>query len=77
MAKDPQAAPGNVDADAAKLAEIRTQIDATDDELLRLLNRRAAFVATVADLKSALQVPFYVPSRERQIADRLSAPDRR
>jgi chorismate mutase/prephenate dehydratase len=69
MAKDPTS---NGD-DAKKLTEIRTQIDAADDEILRLLNQRARLVATVADLKSVLQVPFYVPSRERQIAERLSA----
>jgi chorismate mutase/prephenate dehydratase len=69
MAKDPQA----LDGEAAKLAEIRIQIDAADDEILRLLNQRAGLVATVAELKSALHVPFYVPSRERQIAERLSA----
>jgi chorismate mutase/prephenate dehydratase len=71
MAKDPQAP--SSDADAAQLAQIRQRIDAADDEILRLLNQRAGLVATVADLKSALQVPFYVPSRERQIAERLSA----
>src|SRR4051812_12219164 len=57
----------------AQLAGVRAEIDATDDEILRLLNQRARLVAAVADLKSALQVPFYVPSRERQIAERLSA----
>ena len=51
----------------------RAQIDHTDDEILRLLNDRARLVAEVATLKENLQVPFYVPSRERQIADRLSA----
>ncbi|HEY2901959.1 MAG TPA: prephenate dehydratase [Polyangia bacterium] len=57
----------------AELAKMRAQIDGTDDEILRLLNQRAAFVAKVATLKEQLQVPFYVPSRERQIAERLSA----
>src|SRR3954469_25406191 len=61
------------DALEAQLAGVRAEIDATDDEILRLLNQRARLVAAVADLKSALQVPFYVPSRERQIAERLSA----
>src|SRR5215471_12292329 len=56
-----------------RLAALRAGIDAADDEILRLLNQRAALVAVVADLKSAMQVPFYVPSRERQIAERLSA----
>lgn len=71
MAKDPQG--GSKDADTAKLADIRTQIDATDDEILRLLNQRARLVGVVADLKTALDVAFYVPSRERQIAERLAA----
>jgi chorismate mutase / prephenate dehydratase len=69
MAKDPTSS-GD---DAKKLAQLRAQIDAADDEILGLLNQRARLVATVADLKSALQVPFYVPSRERQISERLSA----
>ena len=56
-----------------RLAAVRGEIDATDDEILRLLNQRARAVAEVADLKAELEVPFYVPSRERQIAERLSA----
>ncbi|HEY7376854.1 MAG TPA: prephenate dehydratase [Polyangia bacterium] len=56
-----------------ELAELRARIDAADDDILALLNRRAGLVGQVAELKSALAVPFYVPSRERQIADRLSA----
>jgi chorismate mutase / prephenate dehydratase len=55
------------------LSEIRGEIDHTDDEILRLLNQRARLVAEVATVKQELQVPFYVPSRERQITERLSA----
>ena len=55
------------------LSEIRGEIDRTDDEILRLLNQRARLVAEVATVKQQLQVPFYVPSRERQITERLSA----
>src|SRR6185312_1893053 len=61
------------DASSAELRSIRAQIDRTDDEVLSLLNQRAGFVARVAELKEKLQVPFYVPSRERQIVERLSA----
>ena len=57
----------------ARLGDLRAQIDRADDEILALLNRRAGLVGEVAGLKTALEVPFYVPSRERQIADRLSA----
>ena len=61
------------DQEAQELAAIRGEIDRTDDEILRLLNRRAGFVARVAELKEKMAVPFYVPSRERQIIERLSA----
>jgi chorismate mutase/prephenate dehydratase len=57
----------------AELAAVRAEIDRTDDEILRLLNERARFVARVAELKEKMQVPFYVPSRERQIVERLQA----
>ena len=55
------------------LSTIRGEIARTDADLLRLLNQRARLVGEVAALKEQLQVPFYVPSRERQIAERLSA----
>lgn len=52
---------------------LRQEIDAVDDEILKLLNRRAELVSHVASLKERMQVPFYVPSRERQIIERLAA----
>jgi chorismate mutase/prephenate dehydratase len=55
------------------LPELRTAIDGIDDEILRLLNQRAKLVGEVAALKERLQVPFYVPSRERAIVERLAA----
>ncbi len=66
MAKDPK----------ARLGEVRGEIDGVDDQILALLNRRATLVGEVADLKTTLSVPFYVPTRERQIADRLSSANR-
>ena len=63
MAKDPK----------TELDELRADIDRTDDEILAALNRRAGLVGKVAEVKHARSVPFYVPSRERQIADRLAA----
>jgi chorismate mutase/prephenate dehydratase len=70
VSKDRKTVEGALDQ---QLAAVRGEIDATDDEILRLLNQRAGLVAMVADLKAALEVPFYVPSRERQIAERLAA----
>src|SRR5512143_3102350 len=55
------------------LPALRSAIDHIDDEILRLLNERAKLVGQVAELKERMQVPFYVPSRERAIVERLAA----
>jgi chorismate mutase / prephenate dehydratase len=73
MAKDAPAPAADPAAFKAELGEVRVKIDAIDDEILQLLNARASLVGRVADLKTAMSVPFYVPSRERQIAERLAA----
>jgi chorismate mutase/prephenate dehydratase len=54
------------------LTELRSHIDTVDDRLLDLLNERATLVAKVASMKERLDVPFYVPSRERAIVERLA-----
>ncbi|MBN2429487.1 MAG: prephenate dehydratase [Deltaproteobacteria bacterium] len=55
------------------LDEIRREIDAIDDQILDCLNRRAALVIEVGQLKARKNQEFFVPSRERAIYDRLSA----
>ncbi|MBI1920845.1 MAG: prephenate dehydratase [Geobacter sp.] len=55
------------------LKELREAIDAVDDRILDLLNERARFVLEVGRLKSAEKKEFHVPSRERQIYERLTA----
>jgi chorismate mutase/prephenate dehydratase len=54
------------------LAGLRAQIDGIDDQILELLNERARLVGHVATLKERSDTPFYVPSRERAIIDRLT-----
>ena len=54
-----------------ELDQLRQAIDAVDDELLQLLNRRALLVEQVAAFKEERQIPFYVPRRERAIVERL------
>ncbi len=49
------------------LAELRTQIDQADDELVAVLARRAALTAEVGALKSRHGLPLYVPEREAQL----------
>lgn len=55
------------------LTSLRTAIDALDDKLLELLNDRARLVHRVAAFKTTSGRPFYVPTRERAIVDRLQA----
>ena len=54
------------------LQELRREIDAVDDRILELLNRRASFVIEVGKLKSDRNADFHVPSREREIYERLT-----
>ncbi|PIE42902.1 MAG: prephenate dehydratase [Gammaproteobacteria bacterium] len=58
------------------LSEIREQIDAIDQEIQHLINRRAACAQKVADIKTrslvdADQAVFYRPEREAQVLRRV------
>lgn len=48
----------------------RTEIDSIDEELLRLLNRRAQLSAKVAAVKAAYKVPLRDKERERAVLRR-------
>ncbi len=54
-----------------KLKRLREQIDRIDEEILKLLNRRAEVVLDVAKVKRDRDVGFYSPEREREILERL------
>ncbi len=49
----------------------RTEIDEVDNELLRLLNRRARLAAKVGRLKRAAGAPLTDPERETRVLRRL------
>ena len=49
------------------LDDWRSQIDALDSELLRLLNQRAAIACEIASIKVASGLPAYDGNRERQV----------
>ncbi|WP_243317748.1 prephenate dehydratase [Geothrix paludis] len=57
------------------LPGLRQAIDAVDDQVLALLNRRAALAAEVGRLKAAAapEAPFHAPAREREVLARLEA----
>ena len=51
---------------------LRRQIDRIDDEMLRLLGRRAAAARAIGRAKAADGRGVYVPAREKKILDRLN-----
>lgn len=55
------------------LSALRQKIDDIDDDILDLLNQRAAVVIEVGKAKAGQSKDFYVPSRERAIYERLTA----
>jgi len=54
------------------LTTIRRRIDRIDDQLLRLLNRRAKLVLAVGEQKQRQQAAVYVPDREHAVLKRLA-----
>jgi chorismate mutase / prephenate dehydratase len=53
------------------LAELRTQIDSIDRELLDLLNRRAVVAQHVGEVKKREGTPFFRPDRVAQVIERI------
>jgi chorismate mutase/prephenate dehydratase len=53
------------------LAALRQQIDRVDDQLLRLLTRRARLVLSVGAAKARAGAPVYAPEREKRVLERL------
>ncbi|RCS58513.1 prephenate dehydratase [Parvibium lacunae] len=54
-----------------KLSELRVQIDAIDQDILRLLAQRAQVAEQVGQHKAATQAPVFRPEREAQVIARL------
>ena len=58
----------------ATLTDLRTEIDAVDDQLLSLLNRRAGLARQVGELKQQTgDAQFWRPEREAAVLQRLMA----
>jgi chorismate mutase / prephenate dehydratase len=55
------------------LESLRNDIDALDDQILALMNKRMELVHKVGEVKRAANAIIYRPERERQILDRLNA----
>ena len=59
--------------DKKNLEALRQDIDAVDDRILELLNKRAGLVMEVGRLKTRENRDFHAPSREREIYERLAS----
>ncbi|MDQ2732970.1 MAG: prephenate dehydratase [Armatimonadota bacterium] len=53
------------------LLELRTQIEALDEQVLHLLNQRAGLAMEVGHVKAGLGQPPFVPGREVQVLERI------
>lgn len=53
--------------------EIRQQIDAMDDELLRIFNQRAQLALDIGHCKKKIGIAVYDPQREKKIFERMKA----
>ena len=56
-----------------KIQSLRKEIEAVDDEILKLLNHRAKIVQEVGKVKSEIKMDYYSPRREEEILERLGA----
>src|SRR3990172_3458201 len=56
-----------------RMKELRDEIDAADDGILSLLNRRARAALEIGKLKTEKNLRYYVPEREVEILRRLLA----
>lgn len=54
-----------------EITELRARIDALDEELLRLLNERAACAVAIGEAKQALGLSIYQPEREREVLEHV------
>ncbi|WPM32266.1 prephenate dehydratase [Hydrogenobacter sp. T-2] len=53
------------------LKELRREIDAIDEEILRLLNQRARLAKRAGEIKKGMGLEVHVPEREREIINRI------
>ncbi|MCX7644288.1 MAG: chorismate mutase [Rhodobacteraceae bacterium] len=54
-------------ADCATMEEIRAGIDRVDEELVRLLAERAAYIDRAAEIKAAAALPARIEARVEQV----------
>ncbi len=72
MAHPPKpAAPGTDAGVGAQLKEYRSRIDRLDEDLVRLLNARAACANEIGRLKDQVGMETYQPNRELEVLEHV------
>lgn len=56
-----------------EISDWRNKIDALDDQIVRLLNERAAAAVEIGQLKAKASAPIYEPQRERAVFEHVRA----
>lgn len=59
------------ETDDKVIQKIRAAIDALDEKILKLITRRGTLAKKIGRIKKSSNAQIYVPSREKQIFDRL------
>jgi Chorismate mutase len=57
----------------AELTRLRDAIDRVDEVLVKLLNQRARYAVEIGEAKGVLQLPIYVPEREKDVLRHVEA----
>ena len=58
-------------ADDKRLAPLRDQIDQIDQELIKLLSKRANIALEVGKIKHETGAPVFRPEREKQVIEKI------
>ncbi len=54
-----------------EISQLRTHIDALDEEIVRLISERARAARTIGELKRTVDMPVYEPKREQAVFDHV------
>jgi chorismate mutase-like protein len=54
-----------------EIADWRQKIDELDEQIVRLINQRAAAAQAIGELKRAANLPVYEPQREKDVFDHV------
>src|SRR5881392_756957 len=50
-----------------EIDRIREAIDRVDEVIVKLLNQRAKYAIEIGEIKGILELPIYVPEREKEV----------